>query len=228
MGRNLEPSPPAITTARMTSLFLKRSSKVADLPSDTIKSMKEPCLVAKGVGKRYGRRWIFRDLDLQVPPQQILAITGANGAGKSTLIKVLAGLISPSAGSVQCAERMGYMALDMALYQSLTAREHLEWTAACRGCDDRATELLNQFGLENAGNKRIEAFSSGMKARLKLAIAVQHHPEILLLDEPTAPLDDEGKAVVQKLLESRAFAVILATNDREERGWCDEQICVAS
>ena len=153
-----------------------------------------------------------------------LAILGHNGSGKSTLLRLLAGLLSPSEGKVAPPEgdprtALGYAALEMALYASLTVEEHLRLAARLRGCDPRADELLESVNLAYARSLPAGQLSTGMKARLKLAMAVQPRPAVLLLDEPGAALDEEGKEIVRKLADEQTQrgALVVATNDPQER-----------
>ena len=187
-----------------------------------------PILSAQGLGKRFGRRWVVRGIDLSLEPGDRWAIVGPNGSGKSTLLKMLAGLVAPSAGAVTRPKLLGYMALDLALYPGLSAKEHLEWAGASRGCDPRAQDLIEWAGLQEPGDRPVGAYSSGMKARLKLALAIQHSPEVLLLDEPTAPLDEPGRELVRTLVQGFQGAVVIATNDLTECSWATDQIRVGA
>lgn len=181
-------------------------------------------LTATQIGKRYGRRWLFRDVYLELEIGDVLVVTGANGSGKSTLLRLLAGLDSPSAGSLNRPARIGYAGLDGALYSHLTAREHLEWTAAMRGVEAHTEELLAGVGLEEPGPAG--TFSSGQRSRLRLALAEQGEPSLLLLDEPGAALDEAGLRVVESLF-ARARgrgAVVVATNDPRERRFATHEL----
>lgn len=179
---------------------------------------------AEGLGKRYGRRWLFRDLSFDLEKGQRLAILGHNGSGKSTLLRLLAGLLTPSEGRVVPPEgdprtALGYAALEMALYASLTVVEHLELAGRLRGVPARTDELLDEVGLAYARDLPAGQLSTGMKARLKLAMAVQPRPWALLLDEPGAALDEEGRALVARIAEAQTArgALVVATNDPRER-----------
>lgn len=185
------------------------------------------CLLkCEGVGKRFGRRWVVRGVSLEVGPGDRVAVVGPNGSGKSTLVKILAGLVAPSTGTVERPAKIGYMALDLALYPSLSAREHLEWAGASRGCDPRAEELIEMVGLQEPGERPVGAYSTGMRARLKLALALQHRPDILFLDEPTAPLDEIGRSLVRHAVQQFEGAVVIATNDSDEKSWTTREIRV--
>ncbi|RYG26226.1 ABC transporter ATP-binding protein [bacterium] len=189
---------------------------------------------AEGLGKRYGRRWLFRDVSFELEKGQRLAILGHNGSGKSTLLRLLAGLLAPTEGKVTPPEgdprtTLGYAALEMALYSSLTVEEHLHLAAELRGCDDRADELLDTVGLAYARTLPAGQLSTGMKARLKLAMAVQPRPAVLLLDEPGAALDEQGRALVKRITEEQTErgVLIVATNDPQERGLATHELVLA-
>lgn len=151
-------------------------------------------------------------------------VLGRNGAGKSTLLKAIAGLISPSEGSVTLPKgdprhTVGFGALEQSLYPQLTVEEHLRLTGDLRGCDPRTDELLDLIGLGYARDVPASQLSTGMKARLKMALAIQARPKLLLLDEPGAGLDEKGRALVERITEEQTGrgALILATNDPQER-----------
>ena len=191
-------------------------------------------LHASNLGKRYGRRWLFRGLEFDLQTGDRLAIVGRNGAGKSTLLKVIAGLIPPSEGKVKLKiddprRGLGYSALDMSLYPSLTVAEHLELTGELRGCSSRVEELLESVGLAYATHQQAHELSTGMKARLKLAIALQAEPAVLLLDEPGTGLDEAGRDLIERVIkeQSQRGAVILATNDPLERRFATHELEIA-
>jgi len=191
-------------------------------------------LHASNLGKRYGRRWLFRGLEFELGVGDRLAIVGRNGAGKSTLLKVIAGLIPPSEGKVKLKSEdprrsLGYSALDMSLYPSLTVEEHLELTGELRECPARIEELLEFVGLSYALRQPASELSTGMKARLKLAIALQGEPDVLLLDEPGAGLDEVGRELIEKIVneQSQRGAIVLATNDPLERRFATHELEIA-
>lgn len=179
-------------------------------------------LAASGLGKKFDGRWVFRGLDLRLETGQALVVEGRNGSGKSTLLKILAGLVAPTEGSAETSggtARIGYFALDGRLYPTLTVREHFDWAAQLRGVEPRTEEWLGRIGLEAAADQWAGTLSTGMRSRVKLALAAQGEPEILLLDEPGAGLDEAGRSLVAELCReqrSRGVAVI-ATNDVAER-----------
>ncbi|AIE85876.1 ABC transporter ATP-binding protein [Fimbriimonas ginsengisoli] len=187
------------------------------------------------LGKRYGDRWIFRGLSFQLNLGDRLVIVGRNGAGKSTLLRTLAGLLSPSEGKVDLPEgdprlTLGLSALEQALYPQLTVEEHLKLAADLRGCPPRSEELLDQIGLTYARRYPAGQLSTGMKARLKLAIATQAHPKLLLLDEPGAGLDEEGRALVKQIADEQRGrgCLVMATNDPSERRLAELELELAN
>lgn len=180
-------------------------------------------LKAENLGKKFGSNWVFRNLSFTTRQGESLLVIGANGSGKSTLLRILAGLLSPTEGRVtrdaqNPQTQLGYASLDLRLYPHLTAREHLQVAARLRGVDDRSDELLALVGLDGANEKLTAHYSTGMRARLKFALALQTRPPLLILDEPTASLDESGKALVQTLVEAQRSigACILASNDARD------------
>jgi len=178
----------------------------------------------RNLGKRFGSHWIFRGLSFDVSRRQGLIIVGRNGAGKSTLLRTLAGLVTPTEGSVELGSEdprneLSMAALDQSLYPHLTVYEHLVLFGKLRGCTHRADELLARIGLESAADRFASRLSTGMKSRLKLALAIQPRPGLLLLDEPGAALDEAGKDLVAGICEEQRQngALIIATNDPLER-----------
>ncbi|MBI1757061.1 MAG: ABC transporter ATP-binding protein [Fimbriimonas ginsengisoli] len=181
-------------------------------------------LRVEGLGVRFGRAWVLRGVSFSLEKGQSLAVTGRNGAGKSTLLKLIAGLLTPSEGRVAMPEgdprrTMALSALDGALYPWLTPREHLRLAADLRGCEHREAELLDRVNLTVAAHKAASELSTGMRARLKLAMAIQADPWLLLLDEPGAGLDEEGRALLDVIAREQVErgALVVATNDPAER-----------
>lgn len=181
-------------------------------------------LKVENLGKRYGGRWIYRGLDFTVSPGQCLVIAGPNGSGKSTLVRTLAGLITPTEGKVRFeGERrreVGYMALEMQPYTNLTPAEHLQLFAQMQGIPPQL-QALDEVGLTPLLKGAVTAgqMSSGMKARLKLALAIQSSPCLLILDEPGTALDEGGRQALREVraAQLKRGAIILATNDRTEK-----------
>lgn len=175
------------------------------------------------LGKRFGPRWIFRHVSFDLGPGDALAILGRNGAGKSTFLRVIASLLSPTEGAVRLPVGdprliLGFSALEMALYPQLTVTEHLRLAGDLRGVPSRAQELLEVVRLAYAASVPCSELSTGMKARLRLALAIQSRPSVLLLDEPGAGLDPEGRETLEQVVTAQLEhgCVLLATNDPSE------------
>ena len=199
-------------------------------------------LIVSGLGRDFNRRPVFRDISFTVNAPGSVAITGLNGAGKSTMMKILAGVVSPTSGSVRfesggtglSAEelqlRIGFVSPYLNLYDEFTADENLRLIARIRsGVEPSAERMEHRLRQVDLWNRRFDplgTFSSGMKQRLKYAVALLHEPEILLLDEPTSNLDAEGIAMVRAAAaEHRERGLlILATNSDEEAAWCSQRV----
>jgi heme exporter protein A len=192
-----------------------------------------------GLGKAFGRRWLFRRLSFTVPQGTGLVILGPNGSGKTTLLRLLCGLVQPTEGQVvwKCDEfelspvkarpLLGAVLPDCETYEELTAEENLRLVANLRGVSSESvSEWLERVGLANARNQLVREFSSGMKLRLKLAMALIHEPMALLLDEPTAMLDEQGRQLVAELVaeQKRKGIVVIATNDERDVGYGEQQV----
>lgn len=196
-------------------------------------------VVADAVGHRYAPGRGLDPVSFSVASPGVVAITGANGAGKSTLMRALAGLLRPSHGSLRIEwegralepERyrdvVGFASPDLAFYEELTVAENLIFATETR--ENRADNWRNSLeraGLDERRNDRVQALSSGMKQRLRLAFALLGDPPLLLLDEPGSHLDESGRAIVRDLLDQqrgRGLAVV-ATNDEREWNLADSRI----
>jgi heme exporter protein A len=190
-------------------------------------------LSLENVSKSFGARRVLRGVCAEVSTGEALVITGHNGSGKSTLLSIVAGLLRPDEGAVRVKrdgeallpeDRRRYLSLvapDLTLYPELTALENLEFFARVRSLRwDRAAgeALLARVGLDTRGDDLAGTFSSGMRIRVKYAVALQSNPAVLLLDEPTAMLDTGGVELVEQVIaEQRQRGVlVLATNDPQE------------
>ena len=170
---------------------------------------------AESVTKRYGYKVALRQVSLDVPAGQFVALFGPNGAGKTTLVKVLATLLQPTEGHVtiagldarreaqQVRARIGLVSHASLLYEALTAAENLVFTGRLYGVTDpaaRAAALLAAVGLLPVADDPVRTFSHGMKQRLSIARALVHRPTVLFLDEPFTGLDRSATAVLRDLL----------------------------
>jgi ABC-type multidrug transport system ATPase subunit len=181
-------------------------------------------LQTRDLGHRFDQGWLFRHVEIDLEQSHRLLIKGKNGSGKSTFLKCLAGLLIPLEGTIQIPNSIGYAALDLNLYPNLNASEHLEFAAQLRDVDPQIPELLNQVGLDIKNRKPCRTYSTGMRARLKLALALQHNPDLLLLDEPTAALDSDGRALIDEIMKTFAGAVIYASNDDSDARWATHAV----
>jgi heme exporter protein A len=175
---------------------------------------------------------IFEGINITVSEGETLLIAGRNGSGKSTLVKILCGVLSPSQGSVEVAGAgnlnefahkalFGLVAPYLQVYDEFSAMENLGLAAALRGLrgDTRAHEqLLLRVALDPRRSDPVHGFSSGMKQRLKYALALAHHPRILILDEPMSNLDADGTSIVGGIMreQRKSGILVVATNDLTE------------
>jgi heme exporter protein A len=198
-------------------------------------------LELKDLARGFGERLVFQNISLQIEQGQCLVVTGRNGSGKSTLLRVVCGLLPASSGEVVVQQdkyiledddrrdAFGLVAPDLSLYDELTALENLRFFARVRGTggtDRDFKELIARVGLPGRENDPIKSFSSGMKQRMKYAYALLHQPLILLLDEPTANLDEAGAAMVDETIkkQKQRGIVVIATNEPDEVGYGDKVI----
>lgn len=181
-------------------------------------------LRVRQAGVKFGSRWIFRKINFELECGNRLLVLGHNGTGKSTLLKSLVRLIPLSEGHIESTVPVGYAALDMNLYPALNAREHLKIAAKLRGVPDRTDELLSLLELKK--EECVAYYSSGMKMRLKLALAIQPYPKILILDEPSSALDKAGCQILEQIIDSQSLhgIVVLATNNDQDKRYATHEL----
>lgn len=155
------------------------------------------------VARKYGAEFVLRDVNLELPPGEVLVLFGGNGAGKTTLLRVVAGLLSPSRGEGRIfgfdlkdkrsvREHVFFMS-DGGLYGDLTVLENLNFTAQMYGIAPDLEPILARVNLQDARHKRARELSSGMRKRLQLARMLLTPSPLLLIDEPFANLDIAGR-----------------------------------
>ncbi len=202
--------------------------------------MTEPLLVAEGLCRRYGATPALRGLDLAVLPGEIYGMVGPDGAGKTTAIRLMTGVIGPTAGRVRVAghdplggksvvrDILGYMPQQYSLYGDLTVGENLAFFASMFSLPkaayrERRERLLAITRLARFVDRRADALSGGMYKKLALACALLHRPRLLVLDEPTNGVDPVSRREFWDLLRDFAeegMAVVLSTPYMDEAARC--------
>ena len=187
------------------------------------------------VTKRFGAKLAVDRLSLHVRRGELLAFLGPNGAGKTTTIKMICGLLSPTAGTVRIAGRdllrdgrdarhmLSYVPDQPYLYEKLTGREFLQFVMDMYGIDPatgarRTTELIELFEMPSYIDSLTETYSHGMKQRVVFAAALLRDPQVLVVDEPMVGLDPKSARLVKDLLRARASAgaaVFMSTHTLE-------------
>jgi ABC-2 type transport system ATP-binding protein len=201
-----------------------------------------PALLLEGLSKSYGSRKAVDGLSFAVRPGSVCGFVGPNGAGKTTTIRMLLGLISPTAGTASVLghsiqdpasylSRVGALIEGPAFYPPLNGRRNLEVLASLGGIDKREVErVLEQVDLQERARDPFRAYSLGMKQRLGIAAALLPRPELLVLDEPTNGLDPTGIREVRILLRSLAdqgTTVFISSHLLEElQQMCDEVVII--
>jgi len=200
---------------------------------------------AAGLTRRFGARVVVDSVSFEVGRSEIVALLGPNGAGKTTTLRMLAGLIAPSEGTVaidgvavtratgaRLRRRIGFLTETPGLWDRLTVRENLSVYARLYGLQsvgaaiDRALDL---FGLTDRASARASELSKGMRQKVALARALMHEPPVLLLDEPTSGLDPEVRRTVRRLLEERraaGCAILVSTHNLDEAERLADRVAV--
>jgi ABC-2 type transport system ATP-binding protein len=203
--------------------------------------MSTAIITTTGLTKRFGDFTAVDALSIAVAPGTIFAFLGANGSGKSTTIRMLIGLLRPSAGAItvdgidvmheprRVRDRIGYMGQKVSLYQGLTIGENVEFYAGLYGITPAALgarwgALRERFGLGEAEREKPEDLPAGIRQRAGLALATLHQPPVLFLDEPTAGVDVESRGLFWDVIQDEAahgVTVFVTTHFLEEVDYCD-------
>jgi ABC-2 type transport system ATP-binding protein len=198
-------------------------------------------IVTHELRKVFGDRVAVEGLDLEVRRGEVFGLLGPNGSGKTTTIRMLTGLMEPTAGSASVVgvdvvknpeavrRRIGYMSQRYGLYDDLTVTENLEFYAGVYGLAgaelrNRLTELMKEYGLDERSNQLAGTLSGGWKQRLALACATAHRPDLIFLDEPTAGVDPAARRKFWKLIRERSAqgtTVLVTTHYMDEAELCD-------
>ena len=208
--------------------------------------MSAPYLEIKGLKKTYSLKPILRGIDFVLVQDECMALLGANGAGKTTLLRILACLTKPGAGTVRIdgldivreaqhvRHLVGFVGHQPNLYDELTVLENLLFFSrmySVKHAPERAVTLLQQVGLARRAGERVGTLSRGQIQRLALARALLHSPQLLLLDEPDAGLDDEGIELLEELLREhmeRGGTTLFTTHNFERAVKFSDKICILS
>lgn len=187
--------------------------------TETAKFMDKSIIEVKGLTKRYGRAGVLDNLCFDIRKGEIFGLFGPNGAGKSTFISIIATLIRPTAGDVlvngaSVADQpvrvkpfIGFVPQDIALYPALTGSDNLDFWAGIYGLrgslkKERIAEAIALSRLGDRIRDRVSRYSGGMKRRLNISVSLLHHPEILIMDEPTVGVDIQSRRVIMDALAS--------------------------
>jgi heme exporter protein A len=175
----------------------------------------QAAVALRSLRRDYNERPVLRDVSIELPSGETMAVIGPNGAGKSTLLRILATLLRPTAGEAEvlgagltreawkARGRIGYLGHEPLLYRELSVRENLEFNARLHGVErpgERLAALLEAAGLARSGDEVVRNLSAGMLQRAAICRALLHEPALLLLDEPRSHLDLGAAAVVDELL----------------------------
>ncbi|MCU0344672.1 MAG: ABC transporter ATP-binding protein [Ignavibacterium sp.] len=194
---------------------------------------------AVDLNKSFGRRLIFNDLKFNFNKAGVFGISGPNGSGKSTLLKIIAGIIGATKGKIvhklndkeideeHLHNHLGFVSPYLVLYEEFSTYENLILFSEIRGISfnkERVDYLLNKFLLYKRKDDLLKTYSSGMKQRVKFIFALMHSPQLIILDEPTSNLDDEGKNSVYELVkeEGQKNIVLIASNEKHDLELCGD------
>ncbi|TAD94728.1 MAG: ABC transporter ATP-binding protein [Bacteroidetes bacterium] len=195
-------------------------------------------ILVENLGKKFTNEWIFRNLSFSLTSGENLAVIGQNGSGKSTLLKVLAGFTPLTQGKMQFSgqksitsdslfKHLSWAAPYLQLIEELTLEEQIDFHEKFKKLSISKQQLIDCLDFSKSSTRKmIKFFSSGMKQKLKLALAIYSQTSLLLLDEPTSNLDSKNIAwyleTIEKNKEKRT--IIVASNQTYEYDFCQKQI----
>ena len=206
----------------------------------------DPAILATGLTKSFGSTTVLDGIDLQVPRGSVFALLGPNGAGKTTMVRILSTLLRPDAGRASVAgfdvlrergevrRRISLTGQSVAIDDLQTGEENLRMMARLAGLNPRdsrrrATDLLAQFDLSDAGRRAVAKYSGGMRRRLDLAAGLVGRPSVIFLDEPTTGLDLPSRQAMWRILDefvTTGVTVFLTTQYLEEADQLADHIAV--
>jgi heme exporter protein A len=190
-------------------------------------------ITGSDLSQKFNQRLIFESISFEITSGHSLVLTGANGSGKTTLVRIICQLNRPYRGRIrfsrdqkdisnqQIYAQLGLVGPYLQLYNHLTAFENYSFFARIRGLavdNGQLKRLMERMGLRGRELDELRTFSSGMLQRMKYVIALLHRPEFLILDEPTANLDEAGAALVYEIMQEQKKdrILIFATNEPAE------------
>ncbi len=180
--------------------------------------MPEFALAARGLTKRYGERTALEDVSFSAAPGERVAVIGPNGAGKTTLLSILAGIQSPTAGSVEAVGAVGWVPQQPAVYTKLSVEENLKLFARLEKVDEPdavVDRMLEQTGLVERRREELGRLSGGNRQRVNIAVGLLAAPPVLLLDEPSTALDPRQRERLWEFVEglvAEGTAVVYSTH----------------
>ena len=202
--------------------------------------MAQISIILKNINHSFGDKQVLYDINLNIRPGIIYGFLGPSGCGKTTSVKIMAGILEASSGTVQVLgeampklslmKRLGYMAQSDALYMNLSAEENLVFFSSLYGmkkekAKEKINEVMTLVNLTEHREKLVSAYSGGMKRRLSLAMSLLHEPEILILDEPTVGIDPVLRKTIWDALRDmaeRGMTIIVTTHVMDEAEKCHE------
>src|SRR5690606_17245031 len=195
-------------------------------------------LEAEGLVKRYGARTAVQDLSFRVPAGSIYGVLGPNGAGKSSTLRMLVGVMRPTAGRISVLggpltrdvmQRVGYLPEERGLYRAMSARSAIAYLARLKGAPSgkafkRADQLLNEHGLSKVKRKKVKTLSKGMAQKVQVLASIAHESELIIFDEPFSGLDPVNQRVLEDTIRAEAAkgkTILFATHVMEHA----ERLC---
>ncbi len=192
-------------------------------------------ITVKGLTKKYGKFTAVDNLDLEVPRGELFGFLGPNGAGKTTTLRMIAGILQPTSGTIELAgfdvtkdpmqakARLGFIPDRPYIYEKLTGAEFLRFVAGLYGLtghelEHRIEELLYLFDLGEWANSVVESYSHGMRQKLIISSAFVHKPEVIIVDEPMVGLDPKAARALKDLFREfvqRGNTIMMSTHTLE-------------
>ena len=199
-------------------------------------------ITLENTGKKYNREWIFKDMNLEFSSSNSYVVSGGNGSGKSTFLKVISGFNTPTKGKIIYKEntvitgenifaKISYTSPYISVFEAYNIKELFEFYTKFKQLKDNISykEFVEIIELSSTKGKAIKHFSSGMKQRVKLGLAILSQTPILLLDEPTSNLDKKAinwyKSLIENNLEDR-LVFVASNNQKDEFFFCENEILI--